>query len=170
MRSGARTAASFSAEFATKENMPMTSAPKRYVMLAAALLAAAGLAPCGGPAKSRAPAAPSSTSTTPQSGGTLHIVSASGPDHLDTVPAYYTVDYQLEHAYTRQIVQYPTVPAPTTASAGWTPDTTPGGHVPPGAPTPATAGVTDNGTLYPFHIRPGVTWNTPPARQVTSQD
>jgi peptide/nickel transport system substrate-binding protein len=100
----------------------------------------------------------------------LHIVSASGPDHLDTVPAYYTVDYQLEHAYTRQLVQYPTVPAPTTASAGWTTDTTPAADVATVVPTAANGGVTDNGTLYTFHIRPGVDWNTTPARQVTSQD
>ena len=147
----------------------MTSAPKRYVMLSAALLAAAGLAACSSSAKSSAPAATSS-STTPQSGGILHIVSASGPDHLDTVPAYYTVDYQLEHAYTRQLVQYPTVPAPTTASAGWTTDTTPAADVATVVPTAANGGVTDNGTLYTFHIRPGVDWNTTPARQVTSQD
>jgi peptide/nickel transport system substrate-binding protein len=148
----------------------MTSAPKRYVMLSAALLAAAGLAACSSSAKSSAPAATSSSSTTPQSGGTLHIVSASGPDHLDTVPAYYTVDYQLERAYTRQLVQYPTVPAPTTASAGWTTDTTPVADVATVVPTAANGGVTDNGTLYTFHIRPGVDWNTAPARQVTSQD
>ena len=147
----------------------MTSAPKRYVMLSAALLAAAGLAACSSSAKSSAPAATSS-STTPQSGGILHIVSASGPDHLDTVPAYYTVDYQLERAYTRQLVQYPTVPAPTTASAGWTTDTTPAADVATVVPTAANGGVTDNGTLYTFHIRPGVDWNTTPARQVTSQD
>jgi peptide/nickel transport system substrate-binding protein len=147
----------------------MTSAPKRYVMLSAALLAAAGLAACSSSAKSSAPAATSS-SNTPQSGGILHIVSASGPDHLDTVPAYYTVDYQLERAYTRQLVQYPTVPAPTTASAGWTTDTTPAADVATVVPTAANGGVTDNGTLYTFHIRPGVDWNTTPARQVTSQD
>jgi hypothetical protein len=27
-------------------------------------------------------------------------VAASGPEHLDTVPSYYTTDYQLTHAYT----------------------------------------------------------------------
>ncbi|MGH3185741.1 MAG: ABC transporter substrate-binding protein [Streptosporangiaceae bacterium] len=146
----------------------MTSAPKRFVVLTAAVLAAAGLAACSSSAKSSAPAATSSTA--PQFGGTLHIVSASGPDHLDTVPAYYTVDYQLEHAYTRQLVQYPTVPAPTTASAGWTTDTTPAADVATVIPTAANGGITDNGTLYTFHIRPGVDWNTTPARQVTSQD
>jgi peptide/nickel transport system substrate-binding protein len=145
----------------------MTSAPKRFVMLSAAVLAAAGLAACSSSTTSK-PAATSSTA--PQSGGTLHIVSASGPDHLDTVPAYYTVDYQLEHAYTRQLVQYPTVPAPTTASAGWTTDTTPVADVATVVPTAANGGVTDSGTTYTFHIRPGVDWDSTPVRQVTSQD
>ncbi len=146
----------------------MTSAPKRFVVLSAAVLAAATLAACSSSPKSSTPAATSST--TPQSGGILHIVSASGPDHIDTVPAYYTVDYQLERAYARQLVQYPTVPAPTTSSAGWKTDTTPVADVATVVPTVANGGVTDNGTLYTFHIRPGVDWNTTPARQVTSQD
>src|SRR5580692_1374297 len=147
--------------------MPMTSAPKRFVMLSAAVLAAAGLAACSSSTTSK-PAATSSTA--PQSGGTLHIVSASGPDHIDTVSAYYTVDYQLEHAYTRQLVAYPTVPAPTTASAGWTTDTTPVADVATVVPTAANGGVTDSGTTYTFHIRPGVDWDSTPVRQVTSQD
>src|ERR1700734_179203 len=103
--------------------MPMISAPKRFVVLSAAVLAAAGLAACSSSAKSSAPAAGSSTA--PQSGGTLHIVAASGPDHIDTVPAYYTADYELERVYTRQLVSYPTVPAASTSSAAWTTDTTP---------------------------------------------
>ena len=145
----------------------MTSAPKRFVMLSAAVLAAAGLAACSSSTTSK-PAATSSTA--PQSGGTLHIVSASGPDHIDTVPAYYTVDYQLERAYTRQLVAYPTIPAPTTSSAGWTADTTPVADVATGVPTAANGGVTDSGTLYTFHIKPGVDWDSTPVRQVTSQD
>jgi peptide/nickel transport system substrate-binding protein len=145
----------------------MTSAPKRFVMLSAAVLAAAGLAACSSSTTSK-PAATSSTA--PQSGGTLHIVSASGPDHIDTVSAYYTVDYQLEHAYARQLVAYPTVPAATTASAGWTTDTTPVADVATAVPTVANGGVTDSGTLYTFHIRPGVDWDSTPVRQVTSQD
>ena len=48
----------------------------------------------------------------PQTGGTLRIISAGGPDHIDTVSAYYTVDYQLERAYTRQLLQYPTSRTP----------------------------------------------------------
>src|SRR5580692_10954602 len=148
--------------------MPMISAPKRFLVLSAAVLAAAGLAACSSSAKSSAPAA--SSSTGPQYGGTLHIVAASGPDHIDTVPAYYTADYMLERAYTRQLVQYPSVPYTTTASAGWTADTTPVADVATVVPTAANGGVTDNGTLYTFHIRPGVDWDSTPVRQVTSQD
>jgi peptide/nickel transport system substrate-binding protein len=146
----------------------MISAPKRFVVLSAAVLAAAGLAACSSSAKSSAPAA--SSSTTPQYGGTLHIVAASGPDHIDTVPAYYTADYMLERAYTRQLVQYPSVPYTSTSSAGWTADTTPVADVATVVPTAANGGVTDNGTLYTFHIRPGVDWDSTPVRQVTSQD
>src|SRR5580704_11897084 len=123
--------------------MPMISAPKRFVVLSAAVLAAAGLAACSSSAKSSAPAAGSSTA--PQSGGTLHIVSASGPDHIDTVPAYYTVDYQLERAYTRQLVSYPTEPASSTSSAGWIASTTPVADVATVVPTVANAGVTNGG-------------------------
>ena len=103
----------------------------------------------------------------PQSGGTLNIVAASGPDHIDTVPAYYTADYELERVYTRQLVSYPTMPAATTASAAWTTDTTPVADAATEVPTAANGGITGGGTVYTFHIKPGVDWNTTPARQVT---
>src|ERR1700691_707187 len=131
----------------------MTSAPKRFVMLSAAVIAVAGLAACSS-SKSSTPAA--SSSTAPQFGGTLHIVAASGPDHIDTVSAYYTADYMLERAYTRQLVQYPSVPYTSTSTPGGTTDT--------------NGGVTNGGKTYTFHIKPGVDWDSTPVRQVTSQD
>src|SRR6202167_3092739 len=131
----------------------MTSAPKRFVMLSAAVIAVAGLAACSS-SKSSTPAA--SSSTAPQLGGTLHIVAASGPDHIDTVSAYYTADYMLERAYTRQLVQYPSVPYTSTSTPGGTTDT--------------NGGVTNGGKTYTFHIKPGVDWDSTPVRQVTSQD
>src|SRR6202034_4459575 len=146
----------------------MALQPKRFAALAAVALAAAGLAACGG--SSSTGSSSSASSGKPVSGGTLHIVAASGPDHIDTVPAYYTADYMLERAYTRQLVQYPSVPYTTTASAGWTADTTPVADVATVVPTAANGGVTDNGTIYTFHIRPGVDWDSTPVRQVTSQD
>ena len=160
----------------------MPSASKRVAALAVVAIAAGGLAAC-----SSSPSSPSSTSSTgstsssssaptaassvkPQSGGTLNVVAASGPDHIDTVPAYYTPDYELERIYTRQLVSYPTVPAPSTSSAGWTTDTTPVADVATEVPTVANGGITKGGTVYTFHIKPGVDWNTTPARQVTSED
>jgi peptide/nickel transport system substrate-binding protein len=145
----------------------MTIKPKRLAGLAALALAATALAACSSSSSSSTSAA---STGKPVSGGTLHIVSAAGPDHLDTVPAYYTVDYQLEHAYARQLVAYPTDPAPTTSSPGWTADTTPTADVATVVPTKANGGITDGGLIYTFHIKPGVDWDSTPVRQVTSQD
>src|SRR5260370_38228117 len=95
--------------------MPMINAPQRVVTLAAAVLAAAGLAACSSSSTS------STTSTSagkPVSGGTLHIVAASGPAHIDTVPAYYPLDYQIEHATTRHLLAYPTDGNPITPTPG----------------------------------------------------
>jgi peptide/nickel transport system substrate-binding protein len=145
----------------------MISAPKRFGGLAAAVLAATALAACSSSSSS----SPTAASTgKPVYGGTLHIVSAAGPDHIDTVPAYYTVDYQLERAYTRQLVQYPTEPATSTSSAAWTATTTPVADVATVVPTVANGGITNSGKTYTFHIKPGVDWDSSPVRQVTSQD
>jgi peptide/nickel transport system substrate-binding protein len=151
----------------------MPRASKRVAAVAVLAIAAGGLAACssssGSSSTTAAPTAASS-SVKPQSGGTLNIVAASGPDHIDTVPAYYTPDYELERIYTRQLVSYPTVPAPSTSSSGWTTDVTPVADVATEVPTAANGGITDGGKVYTFHIKQGVDWNTTPARQVTSQD
>src|ERR1700727_769956 len=153
--------------------MSMPRASKRVASLAVVAIAAGGLAACSSTSSntgsSAAPTAASS-SEKPQSGGTLNIVAASGPDHIDTVPAYYTPDYELERVYTRQLVSYPTVPAASTSSAAWTTDTTPVPDAATEVPTTANGGITGGGTVYTFHIKQGVDWDTTPARQVTSED
>jgi peptide/nickel transport system substrate-binding protein len=103
-------------------------------------------------------------------GGVLKIVAAAGPDHFDTVPAYYTVDYVLERAYARQLVTYRTVPDPSLASAGWKRDITPVADLATELPTVGNGGITDGGLVYTFHLRPGADWDTSPARQVTAAD
>ena len=144
----------------------MISAPHRVMALGAAVLAAAALAAC-----SSSSSTPSASSTgKPLSGGTLHIVAASGPAHIDTVPAYYTVDYQIEHATTRQLLAYPTEAYNSTSSPGWAADVTPAADVATEVPTVANGGITNGGKTYTFHIKQGVDWNTTPPRQVTSQD
>jgi peptide/nickel transport system substrate-binding protein len=147
---------------------------KRLAALAVVAAAALGLAACS--SSSTSSSAPNTNVKTtasaqkPQSGGTLNVIAASGPDHMDTVPAYYTPDYELERIYTRQLVSYQTVPASSTGSAGWTTDTTPVPDVATEVPTVANGGITDGGKVYTFHIKSGVDWDTTPARQVTADD
>jgi peptide/nickel transport system substrate-binding protein len=148
----------------------MISTPKRFAGLAAAVLAAATVAACSSSSTSSPAAGSSSSAGTPVAGGTLNIVAASGPAHLDTVPSYYTTDYQITHAFTRQMLNYPTVPYTSTNSAAWTATTTPAPDAATEVPTVANGGITDGGKVYTFHIKPGVDWNTTPPRQVTADD
>jgi peptide/nickel transport system substrate-binding protein len=148
----------------------MTGFAKPLAALAAALFAAAGLAACSTTTTPTATSTPPASSAKPVYGGVLHIVAASGPEHLDTVPSYYTADYQLTHAYTRQLLSYPSLPYTSTSSANWVTDTTPAADVATEVPTAANGGITNGGKTYTFHIKPGVDWNTSPPRQVTSQD
>jgi peptide/nickel transport system substrate-binding protein len=148
----------------------MISAPKCFAGLAAAALAATALAACSSSSSTSSSSSSTASSGKPVSGGTLHIVAAAGPDHIDTVPAYYTADYMIERAYTRQLVTYPTVPATTTTSAGFTTETTPVADIATVVPTAANGGITNNGKTYTFHIKPGVDWDSTPARQVTADD
>ncbi|MGB6579858.1 MAG: ABC transporter substrate-binding protein, partial [Streptosporangiaceae bacterium] len=147
----------------------MISTPKRFAGLTAVVLAAAALAACSSSSTS-SPTTSSSSAGTPVSGGTLHIVAASGPAHLDTVPSYYTTDYQLTHAYTRQLLNYPTLPYTSTTDPNWLKDVTPAPDIATEVPSTANGGITNGGKTYTFHIKPGVDWNTSPPRQVTSQD
>src|SRR5215472_3299345 len=113
---------------------------------------------------------PTSASGGPVFGGTLKLVAASGPDHIDPVPAYYTADSILERAYARQLVSYPAVPDPTTRSRGWFADISPVADAATVVPTVANGGITNGGTTYTFHIKPGVNWNTRPVRPVVARD
>jgi len=150
--------------------MFMISTPKRFAGLTAVVLAAAALAACSSSSTSSPTTNSSASAGTPVSGGTLHIVAASGPAHLDTVPSYYTTDYQLTHAYTRQLLNYPTLPYTSTTDPNWLKDVTPAPDVATEVPSVANGGITNGGKTYTFHIKPGVDWNTSPPRQVTSQD
>ena len=161
--------------------MPMSRSSKRVAALVAALTAAGGLAACSSSSSgssgssnststAAAPATSGTSSTKPQSGGTLNVVAATGPDHMDPVQAYYTADYELERVYTRQLLAYPTAPYTSTTGTEWTQDVTPVPDIATAVPTAANGGITDGGKVYTFHIKPGVMWGTTPARQVTADD
>jgi len=148
----------------------MISAPNRFVALGVAVLAAAGLAACSSSSSPSSTPSASSSSNTPMTGGTLNIVAAAGPDHIDTVPAYYTADYEFEHAYSRQLLAYASSPYNSTTDSGWTADVTPVADMATEVPTAANGGITNGGMTYTFHIKQGVDWNTTPPRQVTADD
>src|SRR5215470_8095075 len=134
----------------------MTRRFQRIAVMALASVATAGLAACSSSSNSSS----STGDNKPVLGGTLRLVAAAGPDHLDTVPAYYTADYILERAYARQLLTYPTVPDPTLTSAGWKTDTTPVPDIATEVPSLANGGISADGLTYTFHIKPGVDWNT----------
>jgi peptide/nickel transport system substrate-binding protein len=137
----------------------------RLIAVLAAIVGICGVASC---TSSASPGG--SASGKPVYGGTLRVISNTGPGTLDPVPTYNYAGYELERGYTRQLVTYPTTsPASATGSA-WTSATT---LVPDAAmqvPTAANGGITDGGLVYTYHIRPGVDWNTSPPRQVTAAD
>ena len=147
----------------------MTRHIHRIAALATAGLVVAGLAACSS-SGSGSGSPQGGSANKPVFGGTLRIVAASGPDHLDTVPAYYTADYMLERGYARQLLTYPTVPDPSFSSAGWKKDITPIPDIATSVPTETNGGITNGGKTYTFHIKPGVDWNTSPPRQVTADD
>jgi peptide/nickel transport system substrate-binding protein len=145
----------------------MTPMPKRIAALVAAALAAAGLAACGS-----SPSSTSSSSSKPPTKptGQLNIVAAAGPDHIDTVPAYYTADYMLERAYARQLLSYKTMPYTGTSGSGWVDTTTPQADMATVVPSKTNGGISSSGLVYTFHIKKGVDWNTSPPRQVVADD
>ena len=96
-------------------------------------------------------------------GGTLRLLGQSDIFNLDTTSGYYTVDNILERSFTRQLLSYPNA-ASFLAQIKLKPD------IATAVPTKGNGGISANGRTYTFHIKPGVKWNTKPARQVTASD
>ncbi len=117
------------------------------------------LAACGGGTGSSS----SAGSLTPQRGGTLKLVGQGDVDHLDTSSIYSGTTYTIERAFTRQLVTYPatglhSMPSQLVADMATA------------VPSTANGGVTNGGTTYTYHLKPGVMWDTTPTRQVTAAD
>jgi peptide/nickel transport system substrate-binding protein len=106
----------------------------------------------------------------PVYGGTLRVVSDTGPGTLDPVPTYNYAGYELERGYTRQLVTYPTTSPATASGPAWARATSLVPDAATAVPSAANGGVTDHGLVYTYHIRPGVDWNSAPPRQVTAAD
>jgi ABC-type transport system substrate-binding protein len=135
---------------------------RRFTRTAAACGLLLVVAACGGSSGgSGSSSSPKATGVT--DGGTLKLLGSGDVDHLDPASAYYTVSYTLERAFTRQLVSYPSSSEISVATSV-APDlaTT--------LPTTANGGISADGKTYTFHVRPGVEWNTSPARAVTAAD
>jgi ABC-type transport system substrate-binding protein len=130
-------------------------------VLAAAAFLAAGCS-SGGTVSGTSTGQPASGGT-PQRGGTLSMLGQSDIFNLDTVSAYYTVSNTLERMFTRQLFSYGD---PTGAATP--PPVVP--DIATAVPTAANGGLADGGKTVTIHIRPGVKWDTSPARQVTAGD
>ncbi len=111
-----------------------------------------------------------SVSGKPVHGGTLRIISNTGPGSLDPVPTYNYAGYELERGYARQLLTYPTTSPATASGSAWTKATTLVADAATAVPSTANGGITGNGLVYTYHIRPGVDWNSAPPRQVTAAD
>jgi peptide/nickel transport system substrate-binding protein len=148
----------------------MISQHKRPIAFAAVALAAVSvLAACGKSSNSPPPTSGSSGSVT--TGGTLRIIANGGPqNNLDTVPSYLVANYILEHAFTRQLLSYPTATPTGLSGAGWTKSISLIPDIATQVPTVANGGVTDNGIRYTYHLRSGVDWNSTPPRPVVADD
>jgi ABC-type transport system substrate-binding protein len=103
------------------------------------------------------------SSNKPHRGGTLVVLGQSDIFNLDTVSAYYTVSSFLERMFTRQLFTYPD-PNGGSAPPPVVPD------VATVIPTTANGGISDGGKTITIHIKPGVKWDTTPARQVSAAD
>jgi peptide/nickel transport system substrate-binding protein len=103
-------------------------------------------------------------------GGTLRVISNTGPGSLDAVPIYYFSGYELERGYARQLVTYPTTSPATVSGAAWAAATALVPDVATAVPSMANGGITDHGLVYTYRLRPGVDWNSSPPRQVTAAD
>jgi peptide/nickel transport system substrate-binding protein len=137
----------------------------RLIAVLVAIMGMCGVASCS---SSSSPGG--SSPGKPVYGGTLRVISNTGPGTLDPVPTYNYAGYELERGYTRQLVTYPTTSPPTASGAAWARATS---LVPDAAtevPSAANGGVTDHGLVYTYHIRTGVDWNSSPPRQVTAAD
>jgi len=132
----------------------MNARARALAGLAAALLAATALAACSSSSAAK------TASGAPLKGGTLRVISNTGPGSLDPIPTYNFAGYELERGYARQLLSYPTTSPPTASGTAWTRSTTPVPDMATQVPSTANGGISGNGLVYTYHIRSGVDWNS----------
>ena len=143
----------------------MNARTRGFAGLAVAALAAGALSAC-----SSSSPANNNASGAPLKGGTLRVISNTGPGSLDPIPTYNFAGYELERGYARQLLSYPTTSPATASGAAWTKATTLVPDMATQVPSTTNGGISSNGLTYTYHLRSGVDWNSSPPRQVTAAD
>ena len=128
----------------------------RRTGLAAAALLGLGLAACGGGGSGGTGTA--SPDQRVVRGGTLNVLGEQDISNLDPAPAYDTNSAHVLRLLERQLYSNPSS-NDTATRAKTVPD------LADGLPT-----LSDGDKTYTIKIKPGVRWNTTPARQITAQD
>ncbi|WP_143831767.1 ABC transporter substrate-binding protein [Nocardiopsis sp. CNR-923] len=100
--------------------------------------------------------------TGPRRGGTLRYFGPGGMDHVDPACAYYAFSHQVIRLFSRQLFGYPTALDESAL--------TPVPDVAREVPTAANGGLSEDGLTHTLRLRPGVLWDTDPAREVTAHD
>jgi len=96
-------------------------------------------------------------------GGTLVVVGSVDVDHLDTASGYLTQTWALTRNFARTLVNI-------RGGADFAEAVTLRADAAAEIPTVANGGLSEDGLVYTIRLRPGVRWNTRPARAVTATD
>ncbi len=131
--------------------------PRSLLTVFAASLLAAACGSGGGGGSS------SAAGGTPERGGVLQVIGSSDVDHMATTSAYYTVTNGLFRTFTRQLVTNPTDRDYDVASSIVA-------DLAREVPSKDNGGISEDGTVYTFHLRSGVRWNTDPPRAFVAGD
>lgn len=124
---------------------------KTFKECLALLLAAILLTACGN--ERNLPASDSHNAEKPVYGGTLRVVGDSDVDHLLTTSAYVTNSILVVRTIARQLVTF-------RSGTDYADSTTMVADIALELPTLANGGISADGRIYTFHLRPGVRWNT----------
>lgn len=94
---------------------------------------------------------------------TLVVLGSADVDHLDTASGYLTQTWALTRNFARTLVN-------VRGGADFRDSVTLRPDVAVEVPTPGNGGVSADGLRYRVRLRPGVRWDTTPAREVTAHD
>ncbi len=139
----------------------MKAPTRRSAAVTAICVTGLAVAGCSSSSSTSSGVSSSTAAQKPVSGGTLNLLGSGDVDYMDPNVSYYSIGYLGLRMWSRQLFTYPAQDGQTTTAV---PD------IAQELPTAANGGISADGKTYTIRIRPGVQWDTSPARQVTAQD